>query len=542
MTTPSKAEALKAKVDAFPAKPGIYFFKNADGGVVYIGKARRLRDRVRSYFQESDDPKVLAIRAETADVDYALTVSEREAAFLENNFVREAQPKFNLRLKDDKNFPYLQATMDDPFPGLYLRRKVGKEKARWFGPFSPAHEARQTIRLVSKFFGLRTCATAVFRNRKRPCLEYDLHLCTAPCVGRISPSDYRRNVEDAILFLEGRTDRLTAALKERMSAAADAGAYEDAAHWRDVLKAIEQVRIKPALISARLDDQDIFGQAGSGTLQAFYVFVMRKGKVVRSHEFCNEVEAAAPAGESLREALLSFYAGHEIPPKVIVPWKPSDCAALADEWTSRAGRSVDIAVPSRGRNAVLLDMAVKNAERVLSGRDADIAPLLELKAALDLPVLPVRIIGFDVSNTQGVETVASLVAFENGRPWKDGYRKFKIRTVQGPNDAASLEEVLRRHFRRVVKDQAVRPDLVLVDGGKPQLHAAGRALRELGIEDLPLVSLAKREEIVFVQGRRDGIRLERTSSALKLLQRVRDEAHRFAIAFHRQRRSKRAFD
>ena len=532
---------LAEKIAGFPETPGIYFFKNAAGGVIYIGKARRLRDRVRSYFQPTEDLKVANILSETADVDYILTDSEREAAFLENNFIQQNQPKFNLRLKDDKSFPYLKVTLGERYPGVYFCRKVGRGGARFFGPFSPSNEARKTIHLVSKFFGLRTCADPVFRNRKRPCLEFDLKLCTAPCVERVSPIEYRENVADALLLLEGKTDKLAEILRTRMERAAADEAFEAAAHWRDVLKSLEQVRIKPAIISVRLEDQDIFGHAGGGGLHAFHVFVMRQGKVVRSHERILEADAARADDRLLREAMISFYADHEAPPKILVPFLPADRAATAAELGAPVGRGPDILVPARGKNRALLDMAGKNAERVLAGRDEALGPLIELKNALDLPALPVRIEGFDVSNTQGEETVASLVTFENGRPWKDGYRKFKIRTVKGPNDVASMEEALRRYFGRIIEEKAALPDLVLVDGGKPQLNTAKRVLDGLGLKDLPLASLAKREELLFRPGRRDGIRLARTSAALKLVQHIRDEAHRFAITFHRQRRSKSSF-
>jgi excinuclease ABC subunit C len=532
---------LAEKIAGFPETPGIYFFKNAAGGVIYIGKARRLRDRVRSYFQPSDDPKVAHILSETADVDYILTDSEREAAFLENNFIQQNQPKFNLRLKDDKSFPYLKATLDEPFPGIYFCRKVGKGKARYFGPFSPVHEARKTIHLVSKFFGLRTCEDAVYKNRKRPCLEYDLKLCTAPCVGRITPDEYRENVSGALLFLEGTTEKLAEILRKRMERAAADEAFEEAAHWRDVLKALEQVRIKPAIISVRLEDQDVFGYAGGAGLHAFHVFIMRKGKVVRSHERVLEAERGRAEDELLREALIAFYAGRDAPPKILVPFLPAGKDAAAAELSGFGGRPPEILVPARGKNRALLDMAGKNAERVLAARDEGLGPLIALKNALGLPALPLRIEGFDVSNTQGEETVASLVSFENGRPWKDGYRKFKIRTVEGPNDVAAMEEILRRHFGRLLEEKSALPDLVLVDGGKPQLNTAKRVLDSLGLTGLPLASLAKREEILFTPGRREGIRLERTSAALKLVQHIRDEAHRFAITFHRQRRSKRSF-
>ena len=530
------------KISAFPQEPGVYFFKNARGGIIYIGKARSLRDRVRSYFQPSDDSKVAAILAETADVEYVLTASEREAAFLENSFIQQSQPKFNLRLKDDKSFPYLRVTAGDPVPGIYFSRRVGPSPARFFGPFSPAHEARQTIHLVGKTFGLRTCEPAVFRNRKRPCLEYDLKLCAGPCVGLIAEAEYRRNVEDALLFLEGKTERLAEELGKRMRRAAGRQDFEEAARWRDVLKSVEQVRIKPALVSVGLEDQDVVGHASGKGLHAVHVFVMRKGKTVRARQVVRDEPPERTREEVLRDMLSIFYAEADIPPRILVPFPPADGKRLAAELSARSGRKVGILAAPRGRARAILAMAERNAERVLATRDEALGALLEVKAVLGLEALPVRIEGFDVSNTQGTETVASMVSFENGRPWKDGYRKFKIRTVEGPNDVAALAEVLKRHYGRVVQEGKSLPDLVLVDGGKPQLHAARRVLNELGLGELPLASLAKREETVFSAGRKSGLRLARTSAALKLLQHVRDEAHRFAISFHRKRRGRRSLE
>ncbi|MDD8026622.1 MAG: excinuclease ABC subunit UvrC [Acidobacteriota bacterium] len=534
--------SLQAKIAAFPETPGIYFFKNAAGGVVYIGKARRLRDRVRSYFQPSDDPKVAAILAETADVDYILTDSEREAAFLENNFIQQAQPKFNLRLKDDKSFPYLKLTVGEPFPGVYLCRRVAADGSKTFGPFSPAREARRTIHLLAKAFGIRTCEAPVFRGRKRPCLEYDLKLCSGPCLGLIGRTEYAERVRDTRLFLEGRTERLAKALRARMERAAETESFEAAAHWRDVLKAVEQVRIKPAIISVRLEDQDIFGQAADGGGEAVYVFAMRRGKVVRSHEMPRPAESGQSREAALAEAIRGFYSGHEIPPRILVPFLPAKVEALAGELAGESGRKPEFAVPARGKNKTLLEMARKNAERVLAAADQSLVPLLDLQKALGLGVLPARIEGFDVSHTQGVETVASLVAFENGNPRRDGYRKYKIKTVQGPNDVASLQEVVERRYGRLLREKTALPDLVLIDGGKPQIAAAGRILDGLGLGSLPLASLAKREEIVYTRDRPGGIRLPRTSPGLQLLQRVRDEAHRFAVTFHRSRRAKRAVE
>jgi excinuclease ABC subunit C len=529
---------LKKRAAALPDKPGIYFFKNASGEVVYIGKARSLRDRVRSYFLANPDIKVRNILRETVDIDYILTGSEKEAAFLENNYVQQHQPRFNLRLKDDKSFPYLKITVGETWPGVYFSRKVEPEGSRYFGPFSPAHRARSSIRLVNKHFGVRGCENAVFRGRKRPCLEYELGLCAAPCAGLISEAEYRMNVDNACLFLEGRTPELARTLKARMEQAATKERFEDAARWRDLLRTIEDYRDRPGAISTALEDQDVVGLARAGGQAAVYVFFMRKGKIRNSAAHIVDGPAGAPDAEILGPFLAGFYAGRELPPRLLLPARPARTAGLQAllGWAK-----VRIIVPRGGRNRKLVDMAGRNAEAFLRRQAGPDLPLEELKVALGLPSPPRTIEGFDISNTGGRESVGSLVVFRDGRPDKDSYRKFLIRTVEGPNDVASLEEVITRRYRKVLEIKAPLPDLVMVDGGKPQLGAAGKALAGLGLSDMPFVAIAKREEILFTPDRRDGIRLDRTSAALKLVQAVRDETHRFAITFHRGRREKRSF-
>jgi len=532
---------LRQKAAGLPKKPGIYFFKSAAGQVVYIGKARLLRDRVRSYFQPTDDPKVANILAETADIDFILTGSEREAAFLENNFVQHYQPKFNLRLKDDKSFPYLKLTVGERYPGIYFSRKVGEKGAKYFGPFSPAREARRTIHLLSKHFRIRSCEEAIPGARKRPCLEYDLKLCSAPCVGFIDEGRYRDSVDNALLLLEGKTDRLAKVLGEAMGKAAAAEDFEEAARVRDIIQTLGQIKVKPKLISVRLENQDIFGLARDSRAAAAYVFVMRAGKVRESRETAFGAEEEIPDAEILRDFVASFYADRDIPGKVLLPVEPADQRALAETLAAKAGRPISVLVPARGKNKELIVLASKNAEMYLRKKDEGLAPLRAAQNELGLPGLPVRIEGFDISNTGGTETVGSLVTFTHGRPDKDGYRKFRIKTVAGPNDVAGLDEVIRRRYRRVLEERSPLPDLILVDGGKPQFGTARKALADLGLDRIPLASLAKKEEIVFQAEHGEGLRLEPTSPALKLLQHVRDEAHRFAVKYHRQRRSKRSF-
>ena len=533
--------ALKAKVAHFPAKPGIYFFKNAAGEVVYIGKARSLRERVRSYFLPGPDAKVRNILSETADIDYVLTTSEKEAAFLENNYIQEHQPKFNLRLKDDKSFPYLKLTVREEYPGIYTSRKVESDGSRYFGPFNPASRARKTIHVVNKNFGVRGCENAVFRGRKRPCLEHDLGLCSAPCAGRISGPDYRKEVANARLFLEGRTEELARGLKQDMAEAAGARRFEEAARLRDLIRALDDLRERPQAIDVGLEDLDAAGFARSGDTAALHVFFMRRGKVRDSKGVTAEGTGGRPDAEVLAELLERFYDGAEAPGKILLPFEPADAGRLRDGIGSGPGPGPKLIVPKAGRYARLVEMAAKNAALALGGRPKTSPALEQLAGVLGLGDPPRRIEGFDISNTGGEETVGSLVVFDGGEPNKAEYRKYKVRTVEGPNDVAGLAEVIERRYARLLREGVRLPGLVMVDGGKPQLGAALAALGKAGAPGIPVVSLAKKEEILFTAGNRKGIRLDRTSPALRLVQSVRDEAHRFAIAFHRSRRGKRSF-
>jgi excinuclease ABC subunit C len=530
---------LRTRAAELPAKPGIYFFKNAAGEVVYIGKARSLRDRVRSYFLANPDFKVRNILRETADIDYILTGSEKEAAFLENNYVQQHQPRFNLRLKDDKSFPYLKITAGETWPGVYFSRKVAPDGSRYFGPYSPAGRARSSIHLVNKHFLVRGCEDAVFRGRKRPCLEYELKLCSAPCVGLIAEAAYRENVENAGLFLEGRTTELARTIKARMERTAAEERFEEAARLRDLLRTIEDYRDRPGTISTALEDQDVVGLARGDGGAAVYVFFMRKGKIRNSAARFVDAPSGVPDAEWLGGFLAAFYADRELPPRLLLPAPPARTTGLQSllGWAK-----VKIVIPRGGKNRKLVELAGRNAEAFLRKQTAEGQPLEELKSALGLAVLPRTIEGFDISNTGGEESVGSLIVFRDGRPDKDAYRKFLIRTVEGSNDVASLGEIITRRYRKLLAEGAPLPDLIMVDGGKPQLGAAEKALASLGLAHVPLVTIAKKEEILFTPAAREGIRLDRTSAALKLVQAVRDETHRFAIAFHRGRREKKSFE
>ncbi len=534
--------SLKAKIDTFPKKPGIYFFKNRNQDVIYIGKARSLRDRVKSYFAANADVKVNNLLNETRDITFILTGSEKEAVFLENNFIRQYLPKFNSRLKDDKSYPYLKISVSEPFPGIYLTRKVEPDGAKYFGPFSPARQARQTIHLVSKYFGIRTCTEKIPGSRSRPCLEYDLKLCSAPCTGFIDEREYKENINNALLLLEGKVEELRNISGEKMQKAAESENFEQAAQWRDLMLTLEHIKEKPKMISVGLDDIDIIGFAGQEEKAALYVFSMRKGKVIESESAFRKKTGTLSREDQLSSLLIGFYRGREDwPKKIHLPFLPSDRQKLQKDISRLAGKNIPLLVPQREKNRSLVELADRNAEIVLREIDTGLFPLEEVRKALNLERTPRRIEGFDISNTGGQESVGAVVVFENGYPQKKEYRKYRIRTVHGPDDVASLQEIIQRRYERIKKEKKDLPDLILVDGGKGQLNVARSALKNMSLENLTVVSLAKKEEIIFSPAHGKGLVLDRTSPALKILQHVRDEAHRFAISYHRTKRKKRSF-
>jgi excinuclease ABC subunit C len=540
--TEKKKRDLKAILEDLPTKPGIYFFKNSENDVIYIGKARSLKDRVKSYFGATSDPKVHNILAETIDIDYIFTDSEKEATFLENNFIQQYQPKFNIRLKDDKAFPYLKVTSQDRFPGIFLTRRVEPDGARYFGPFNPVHQARKTIHLINKSFGIKGCRETIPGKRKRPCLEYDLKLCTAPCVQYISESEYRARVEDTLLFLEGKTDKLLRSLKQKMKEDAADEEFERAAQLRDLIQAIEQLKAKPTLISTRQENKDIFGYSTAQNQVHLTVFRMRLGKVIETEVMSCKKKKNVSDSSILSSELLKYYKkSPDFPDKIILPFRISREKNISALISQAKGKKVEMIIPVRGENKKLLELAQKNTED-LARKETDAPSLSELKNLLGLKSTPQRIEGFDISNTGGDESVGSMVVFEEGKPNKSEYRKYKIRTVDGPDDVASLKEVIRRRYASLLTEgNEFMPDLVFVDGGKGQLNAALKALHELGVEDVAVASLAKKEEVIFIPNQKNGLRLKRTSPALKLLQNIRDEAHRFAITYHRRRRTKKSF-
>ncbi len=533
---------LKTKIELLPKKAGIYLFKNKNGEVIYIGKAHSLKERVTSYFHEPADTRVKNIVNETHDLEFILTETEREASLLENNLIQKYQPKFNFRLKDDKSFPFIKLTLNERFPGVYLARRIEKEGGKFYGPFVPAHQARKTIHLLNKYFGIRSCQEPIPGKRKRPCLEFDMGLCSAPCVEKISEKDYRERIENALLFLEGKVTKLLTIMEGKMREASDKQEFEQAAYWRDLIRAVEQLKERPKFISVHLEDKDIFGYSSLQEEAALFVFKMRKGKVIESKGIFLEKGGQLTPSKILHQQLRKFYLEkNEVPDEIYLPFYPDKMNELQHELRKIKRKDIKMDVPSKGKNLELVKLASRNAASLIENKSLEFNPLERIKKLLNLPKLPCRIEAFDISTTGGDESVGSLVVFEDMKPKKEEYRKYKVKQVKLADDISSLKEVIRRRYLRLQKEGKALPDLILVDGGKGQLNAAGKALKEVGAEGIAVVSLAKKEEILFTFSHKRGIRLERTSPALKLFQNIRDEAHRFALSFHRKRREKKSF-
>ncbi len=433
-------------------------------------------------------------------------------------------------------------TRRERYPALTLTRRVEEDGAKYYGPYSPAQQARQTSHLIAKYFGVRTCQESIPGKRKRPCLDYDLKLCSAPCVSYISEKDYKESVDNALLFLEGKTEKLLRSLKAKMREASENQKFEQAAHWRDLIHTIEEIKQRPKLISVRKEDIDIFGFTRRNENVAVYVFLMRAGKVIESEDLYFQEKEEVKNTEILSSCLHEFYRGRQdIPDKILLPFALERKEELSKILFKRKRKKVEILTPLKGKYKKLVEMASTNAEILMRKKSEALSPLQETQKIFELKTLPVRIEGYDISNTGGDESVGSLVVFENGLPEKDDYRKYKIKSVEGPNDVASLQEVIRRRYTRLLQEKAAFPDLILVDGGKGQLNAARAVFQELGLGHLPVAALAKKEEIIFTSSHKNGIRLEKTSPALKLIQSIRDESHRFALTFHRMRRRKKSF-
>ncbi len=531
--------ALETKLKALPAEPGVYLFKGAGGEVLYVGKAASLRERVRSYFQTTDNPKVQLLMRDVVDFEYIVTGSERDALLLEATLIKKHQPRYNVRLKDDKRYPYIKIT-DEPFPRVEIARRASGD-GKYFGPYPHGESVRETLKLLQKIFRLRTCALEIKSPpvRQRPCLDHYIGLCDAPCVGAISQKEYQKLVEEAALFLRGRRSDLIAQLRARMEEAAKRLEFERAARLRDQIRALEQIAAGQNIQPSRRPQRDLIGYAlGDGTA-CVQVFFMRGGQILGRESFFLEIPPGASAPEIVTAFLKQYYEkAEQIPREIIVP-----CALeeSLEQWLAeRRGGPVRIKTISRGPTRKILELVAHNAELALRERAVPPTdheqPLRELQRLLGLAALPRRIEAYDISNLFGQHAVGAMVVFVNGVAKKSEYRRFRVESVAGIDDFAMIAEVMRRRLERALRGDErflPLPDLILIDGGKGQLGAARAVLRALGLERIPTVALAKHHEHIFVEDRAEPIVLARSSPALQLLQRVRDEAHRFAISYHR---------
>jgi excinuclease ABC subunit C len=541
--------SLEDKLATLPLQPGVYLFKDDAGKVLYVGKARVLRDRVRSYFQASRAPHPWkgSMLQEIADLDLGLTDTEMEALALENNLIKRHHPRYNVLLRDDKNHPYLKLTLAEEYPRLHVVRRVGEDGNAYGGPYIPASLARKTASLVHRVFGVRSCRERLNGKRPRPCLQYQIHRCLAPCVAEVCSLDrYRQACADARLVLEGRTEEVVDRLAAEMERAAGEERFEEAASLRDQVRTLERLETPQKITTTEVEERDLFGIHAEAGRAALQVFSVRDGRVVAREAFLLD-RVGDPEG-LLHSSIQQFYADGRYVPREVLVAEEVPGRELLEQWLSaRRGTLVRIRVPRRGEKVRLLDLVVRNARFAFTlewkqPRKQSQEILRALRDLLDLELEPRRIECFDISNIQGSDIVASMVSFEDGVPKKSDYRKFRIKGVSGsPDDFASMREVVGRRYRRVLEEGQNLPDLVLVDGGKGQLGAALAALEELGLGDQPLASLAKKQELIFLPGREQPLELPRSSPVLQLVQRVRDEAHRFAIGYHRAARSKRTF-
>jgi len=565
-------DSLRERVDALPAGPGVYLFRDDEGNVLYVGKAASLRNRVRSYFQASRhlDSRTLVMVDQIASVEGILTDSETEALMLESNLIKEHRPRYNIRLRDDKHYPYIRVTMRDDYPRAAVARRVEHREDRYFGPFTDAGAVRETLRTLRSVFPYRTCSDRRLKRGGRPCLHFDTGRCMGPCRDEMDHRQYRDMIEELCSFLAGRREEVIRRLESRMHEAAEDLRFEEAARLRDKVRALNAIVERQKMVSTRQQDVDILGLARRDDDACLQLFFMRDGKIVGRERFFLQNCEGRDNPEVMGAFLKQYYGGNaSIPPEILVSDDPPEAQALEGWLTDLRGSRAAVHRPRRGEKRRLVEMVVRNAalaldmeghrheeDRALVGEG-----LVDLAGRLGVSPPPHRIECYDISNIQGVLPVGSMVVFEHGYPARQAYRRFRLRTVTGPDDYAMMQEVIYRRFKRLrarADEDAGSPevdseppgksmtgfddlpDLVLVDGGKGQVSAAAEVLEALGFDRLPLYGLAKKEEQLFASGEKQPIVLPRGSAALRLLQRVRDEAHRFALAYHRQLREKAA--
>ena len=559
-------ERVQEILGNLPSKPGVYLHKDKDGRIIYVGKAVNLRSRVRSYFLKNvDSIKTLQLRRHIADVEVITTDSELEALLLEMNLIKKHQPRYNVRLKDDKRYPYIKVHWADPFPKVTVTRRMEKDGSRYFGPYTSVWAVHQTLDLLRKIFPYLTCDRVITGRDERACLYYDIKLCSAPCIGAVNQVQYRTMIQQLMDFLNGRSEHIVKGIEEKMRRAAANLDFEKAAEYRDQLKAVERVVAKQKVIAAANTDQDVVAFAREQGDACVQVFFIRHGKLIGREYFLLEGTEGESDEDVLQEFITQFYddAAH-IPKEVLLPHEFEEARVIEQWLRQKRGAKVTLQIPRRGKKRELVEMATNNAQDTLAtlrqqwsaDRSKHVTAMTELQEALNLPSPPARIECYDISHTQGAQTVGSMVVFLQGAPRKSDYRRFNVRSVDN-DDYGAMKEVLTRRFRRYKdsvagelhdpsqigkkKDTAwsLLPDLLIVDGGKGQLAMAMEVLAAFDLQDeVPLAALAKQEEEIFVPGQRMPILLPRRSEALYLVQRVRDEAHRFANTGHRQRRAK----
>jgi excinuclease ABC subunit C len=544
---------LKEQIARLPEQPGVYIWGNARGEAVYVGKARSLRDRVRSYLGAyGTSPRHDALLDEVSSLEVIVTDSVMEALALENNLIKQRTPRYNILLRDDKNYPYLQLTTSERFPRILVARSVERNGDFYAGPFLPAKLARRSMTLAHRLFGIRSCNEVITGMRARPCLEYDIKRCIAPCVAELcSEEQYGVAVASTRLLLEGRNDELVATLRDRMADAADNERFEEAAQLRDAMRTVQTLRDRQQKVAtAELGDRDVFGLKVGPSGSTIHVFAMRGGGVIERVELATDPNGL-PGGDAevLQAAVAQFYGDRVPPAEIHLPFPLDDQDAVEAWLSSIAGRRVKVLVPQRGDKRALVELATRNAELSYRNRFNEITAahfeaLETLRTVIGLSALPRRIDCFDISTIQGSETVASMVVCEDGRMKKSEYKKFRVRglapPVTGqPDDFAAMREVVGRRYRKVLEDGGPFPDLIIIDGGKGQLSAAYEALESIGLGNLVAVGIAKKEEVIFTRDHADPIVLPENDPGLLLVQRIRDEAHRFAVTFHRRARSMR---
>jgi excinuclease ABC subunit C len=558
---------LEQKIRTIPAGPGVYLYKNAEGEVIYVGKAKNLRSRTRSYLLDASqaNAKTGSLMREAVDIEYILVDNEHEALALENNLIKQRKPRFNILLRDDKTYPYVKLTLGDRHPKIFVTRRLRKDGGAYYGPYFPGNLAYRIVDLIHRSFLIPSCKVDLSRYHPRPCLQYYIKRCLGPCVEDLTtPEIYREAVRDAQLFLEGRQAELAKSIEVRMSEAAQSQQFELAAKYRDLLITIDQLGEKQRIASADNDDADVFGYHYENGMLAVDLFHMRGGKIVdRRNLFWEDLpnlllddltDDTPPTAQkdngdtfdpaAFFSALLKqlYIDANYVPRSILVPVDFSDRESLCTLLAEKSGHKVELAAPQRGEKRSLVDLVAQNARQSYDQRFRVLQPSMKaiqetLQDALLLPELPRRIECFDISHIQGAETVASMVVWEDGAMKKPEYRKFQIKTVIGVDDFASMREVVTRRYKRIIEENKQFPSLILIDGGLGQLHAAAEALEALGITTQPIASIAKREEVIYLYGQEDEpIVLERRSPVLHLVQKVRDESHRFAITYHRKRR------